>query len=218
MTTMMRNGMVVVVLLVVVVVLGCSGMSGVRAQTFTPTNEVSAVCQITDFEVPEDQTDEEIAAVTEFFEGRFERYFNLFLPCVVSTPWNPSFSCCANLNQIWGAYEEADYPNCLCLDGWFDQLVESFRDQYDIITLYNTCVARFPTTFVVNFDSPPTEYSFGVNRCTPDRVIVPTDYVNPFVNVTAEDLGITDEDQDLVVRTIAEELEAAAAAQGLLPP
>ena len=43
--------------------------------------------------------------------------------------------------------------------------------------------ARFPTTFVVNFDSPPTEYSFGVNRCTPDRVIVPTDYVNPFVNV-----------------------------------
>ena len=78
--------------------------------------------------------------------------------------------------------------------------------------------ARFPTTFVVNFDSPPTQYSFGVNRCTPDRVIVPTDYVNPFVNVTAEDLGITDEDQDLVVRTIAEELEAAAAAQGLSPP
>ena len=47
---------------------------------------------------------------------------------------------------------------------------------------------------------------------------MPTDYVNPFVNVTAEDLGITDEDQDLVVRTIAEELEAAAAAQGLSPP
>ena len=37
---------------------------------------------------------------------------------------------------------QADYPNCLCLDGWFDQLVESFRDQYDIITLYNTCVVR----------------------------------------------------------------------------
>ena len=50
--------------------------------------------------------DEEIAQVTEFFEGSFERYFNLFLPCVVSTPWNPSFTCCANLNQIWGAYEE----------------------------------------------------------------------------------------------------------------
>ena len=31
--------------------------------------------------------DDEIAAVTEFFEGSFERYFNLFLPCVVSTPY-----------------------------------------------------------------------------------------------------------------------------------
>ena len=37
---------------------------------------------------------------------------------------------------------QADYPNCLCLDGWFDQLVESFRGQYDIVTLYNTCVVR----------------------------------------------------------------------------
>ena len=70
MTTMMRNGMVVVVLLVVVVVLGCSGMSGVRAQTFTPTNEVSAVCQITDFEVPEDQTGEEMACGIHDIETR----------------------------------------------------------------------------------------------------------------------------------------------------
>ena len=70
MTTMMRNGVVVVVLLVVVVVLGCSGMSGVRAQTFTPTNEVSAVCQITDFEVPEDQTGEEMACGIHDIETR----------------------------------------------------------------------------------------------------------------------------------------------------
>ena len=50
---MKRTGVVVVL---VVVLLAWSAVSGVRAQTFTPTNEVSAVCQITDIEVPEDQT------------------------------------------------------------------------------------------------------------------------------------------------------------------
>ena len=43
------------VMVVVVVILACGVVSGM-AQTYTPTNEVSSVCQITDFEIPEDQT------------------------------------------------------------------------------------------------------------------------------------------------------------------
>lgn len=64
----------------------------------------------------------------------------------------------------------------------------------------------------MNFDAPATPgLSYGTQRCTPDRVKLPESYINPFLNITAESLGISEEDQDLIAGAIVDELEAAAA-------
>ena len=55
------------------------------------------------------------------------------------------------------------------------------------MTLYNRCAASFPNGFVVNFNSTATPQSEAVSRCTPDRVNIDPDYVNPFADVDVND-------------------------------
>lgn len=85
------------------------------------------------------------------------------------------------------APNQATFYNCLCAPLFFDGLVDGFGDRFDILTLYNSCAAKFPQGFLVNFNSTDTAAAAGVSRCVASRVDMDPDYVNPFADFNLDE-------------------------------
>jgi len=80
---------------------------------------------------------------------------------------------------------------------------------FDVQTLFNRCSIKFPIGFTTLFDSEATRQSRGQQRCSPDLVTIPEDFVAPEL-VSLEELGLTDEDADAIADIIQEEINKLA--------
>lgn len=171
----------------------------------TLTNDIFPLCTPTLDDLPEDATAEDVEALQSVFEEQAASVLDRFVPCAFGSPVRPSWRCCRSLASIFGFYEEADFPNCLCAPGIWDALLAGFAGRFDIVTLYNRCAASFPNGFVVNFNSTATPQSEAVSRCTSDRVNIDPDYVNPFADVDVSEFLSTN-DQEAVADAIEQEI------------
>lgn len=191
---------------VLVVVVSLAAFVSAQQQPRPTTRGIAEVCLQ---EVPENPTPEQIAAATAQFEAEAQKYFNRFLPCAFRPPNNPSYQCCSNIDNLFGPFPGAEFHNCLCLPSVFEGFVETAGARFDVETLFNRCAVKFPVGFRTLFNSEATRQSRAQQRCTPDLVNVPEDFVAPEL-VSLEEIGLTEQDADAIADIIEEEIRKLA--------